>query len=70
MQESNVPTKSKECNHTNIKITSKLTGGDNHYSVISLDNNEHKSLIKRHRVSNIFLLNLQFYQKIFNDSFF
>ena len=54
MQESNVPTKSKECNHTNIKITSKITGGNNHYSVISLDMNELKSLIKRHRVSNIF----------------
>ena len=70
MQESNVPTKSKECNHTNIKITSKITGGNNHYSVKSLDMNELKSLIKRHRVSNIFLLHLQFYQKNLYDSFF
>ena len=70
MQESNVPTKSKECNHTNIKITSKITGGNNHYSVISLDMNELKSLIKRHRLSNICLLHLQFYQKNLYDSFF
>ena len=39
-QESNLlSTNPKEDNHTNIKITSKTAGSNNHFSVISLNIN-------------------------------
>ena len=54
-QESNLlPTNPKEDTHTNIKITSKITGSNNHYSLISLNNNGLNSLIKRHRLRKYF----------------
>jgi hypothetical protein len=43
-------TNPKEDNHTNIKITSKITGSNNYYSLIS-NINGLNSTIKRHRLT-------------------
>jgi hypothetical protein len=51
-QESNLLKNPKEDNHTNIKITSKITGSNNHYSLISLNIIELNSPIKRHRLTD------------------
>jgi hypothetical protein len=49
-QESSIlSTNTKEYSHTNIKITSKIAGCSNHYSLISLNINGLYSPIKRHR---------------------
>ena len=49
-QESNqLSTNSKEDKHTNIKI-SKITGSNNHYSLLSFNINGLNSPIKRHRL--------------------
>ena len=45
-------TNPKEDNHTNIKITSKIGGSNNHYSLISLNINGSNSPIKRHRLTD------------------
>jgi exonuclease III len=53
MQESNLfSTNPKEDSHTNIKITSKLTGSNNHYSLLSLPINGLNFPIKRHRLAD------------------
>jgi hypothetical protein len=51
-QESNLSTNPKEDSHTNIKIISKITGSNNHYSLISLSINGLNSPIKRHRLTD------------------
>jgi hypothetical protein len=52
-QESNLhSTNPQEDSHTNIKITSKITGCNNHYSLKSLNINGLNSPIKRHRLTN------------------
>jgi hypothetical protein len=52
-QESNLLlTNSKEDNHRNIKITLKIIGSNNHYSLISLNVSGFKSPIKRHRLTD------------------
>jgi hypothetical protein len=50
MQESNLlSTNTKEDSHTNIIITSQITGSNNHYSLISLNINGLNFPIRRHR---------------------
>ena len=52
-QESNLlSTNPKEDNNTNIKITSKIAGSNNHYSSISLNINGLNSSIKRLRLTD------------------
>ena len=52
-QESNLLSPNpKEDNHTNIKITSKTAGSNNHYSLISLNINGLNSPVKRHRLTD------------------
>jgi hypothetical protein len=50
-QESNLSTNPKEDSHTNIipPLTTKMTGSNNHFSLISLNINGLDSSIKRHR---------------------
>jgi hypothetical protein len=47
-------TKTKEENHTNIiqPLTTKITGSNNHWSLISLNTNELNPPIKRHRLAD------------------
>jgi hypothetical protein len=45
-------TNPKEDSHTNIKITSKITGSNNHYSLISFNINGLYFPIKRHRLTD------------------
>jgi hypothetical protein len=47
-KESNISTKLNEDSQTNIKLTTKITGSNNHYSLISLNRNGLNSLIKRY----------------------
>jgi hypothetical protein len=35
-KESDLSTNPKEDSHTNIKMTSKITGGNNHYSLLNI----------------------------------
>jgi hypothetical protein len=54
-QESNIlSTNPREDSHTNIilPLTTKITGSNNHYSLISLNINGLYSLIKRHRLTD------------------
>ena len=52
-QESNLlSTNPKEDSHTNIKITSKITGSNNHYSLIFLNINGLNFPIERHRITD------------------
>jgi hypothetical protein len=52
-QESNLlSTNPKEDNHTNIKITSNITGSNTYYSLISLNINGLNSLIRRYRLTD------------------
>ena len=52
-QEINIlSTSPKEDNHINIKITSKITGSNNHYSLIFLNINEFNPPIKRYRLTD------------------
>ena len=53
-QKNNYVRKPKEEKHTNISLplTTKITGNNNHYSLISLDINGLNSPIKRHRLSD------------------
>ena len=53
-QENNLSTNTKEDIHTNIIIplTTKITGSNNQFSLISLNNNGLNSPIKRHRITD------------------
>jgi hypothetical protein len=51
-QESNLSTNPKEDSHTKIKITSKITGSNNHFFLISLNSNGLNFPIKRHRIKD------------------
>ena len=53
-QESNLSTNSKHNRHTNIipPLTTKITGSNNHFSLISLNINGLNSPIKRHRLTD------------------
>jgi hypothetical protein len=53
-QESNLPTNPKEDSHTNIilPLIRKMTGSNNHFSLISLNINGLSSPIKRHRLTD------------------
>jgi hypothetical protein len=53
-QESNLSTNLKEDSHTNIipPLTTKITGSNNHFSLISLNINGFNSPIKRHRLTD------------------
>jgi hypothetical protein len=52
MQENNLSTNPKEDSHTNIlhPIITKISGSNNHYSLISININGLNSPIKRHRI--------------------
>jgi hypothetical protein len=45
-------TKPKQDSHTSMNIISKITGDNNHNSLISLNINELNSPIKRHRLTH------------------
>ena len=49
-QNSLLPKNTIENNHTNMKITSKIKGSNNHYSLLSLNINGVNWPIKRHRI--------------------
>jgi hypothetical protein len=51
---SNLSTNSKEDSHTKIipPLTTKITGSNNHFSLISLNINGFNSPIKRHRLAD------------------
>jgi hypothetical protein len=53
-QESNLSTNPKEDSHTNIipPLTTKITGSNNHYSLISLNLTGLNYPIKRHRLTD------------------
>jgi hypothetical protein len=53
-QESNLSTNPKEDSHANITLplTTKITGSNNHFSLISLNINELNSPIKRNRLTD------------------
>jgi exonuclease III len=54
MQESNLSTNPKEDSHTNIisTLTRKLTGSNNHFSLLSLNINELNYPIKRRKLTD------------------
>jgi hypothetical protein len=51
-QEGNLSINPKEDNHTNIKITSKVTGSINHYSLIYFNIKGLKSPVERHKITD------------------
>ena len=54
-QESNLSTNPKEDSHINLipPLTTKITGSNNHFSLISLNVNGLNSPIKRHRLPDL-----------------